>query len=262
MHRLDNAIDCGANARPTRRREHQYRDAPRRQVLLVLQVLIGRNEQGEIGVFGGLQQFSILQLCPSALERRIDGVASQELTERDRRALIEQNAQLRRRDSTARSMREDGPHLFERNARKPLEELMQRHVVFEILEQGRDGDTRATEQPRTAVPLVVLFDRIAGGPVDHTLKYSESGLGRLTPCSAAGLYNSAAGERSEPAAFLDSAPTAAAIVRRHLRNRREQSSAALSKPAAILASCTLESSDDPLRNHHCLLCERPHSFDG
>ena len=87
---------------------------------MVLQVLIGCNEQGKVSVFGSLQQFSILQSRPAALERGIDDVSGQELAERDRGALIEQNAQLGGRDGTTRRMGEDGAHLLERHAGKPL----------------------------------------------------------------------------------------------------------------------------------------------
>ena len=54
-----------------------------------------------------------------------------------------------------------GAHLFERDARKPLNELINRSTVFKVLEQRRYGHARAAEHPGSAVSLGVLFDGLA-----------------------------------------------------------------------------------------------------
>ena len=87
-------------------------------------------------------------------------------------ALIEQDAQLCRAQRTARRVLQDGTHLFERDAGEPLDELMRRCIVLKVLEEGGNGHSGAAEHPSSAVPLWVLLDRVAGGPVNHTRKDS------------------------------------------------------------------------------------------
>ena len=87
---------------------------------MVLEILVGRDQQSEICILGGLQQFSILQSVPAALECRVDRVPGQVCPERDGRALIEENAQLGGGDRTTRGVREDRAYLIERDAGKPF----------------------------------------------------------------------------------------------------------------------------------------------
>ena len=136
----------------------------RRQVLLILQILIGSDQNGEPSVFGRAQQFCILQCGPPAFERCLDRVRAQGLTQRHRRALVEQNAQLDGGDGTTRGMRQDAPHLIERHAGKPLDEFVDWDIVLEIFKEGGNGHARPAEQPRSAVSLRILLDGIAGGP--------------------------------------------------------------------------------------------------
>jgi hypothetical protein len=64
-HRFDRALD----SRPARRAEDDDREPPANEVLLVLQVRVGGDQDREAGRLGGVEQFAVLQLRPTALER-------------------------------------------------------------------------------------------------------------------------------------------------------------------------------------------------
>ena len=68
---------------------------------------------------------------------------------------------------TARSMLKYGANLFERDTRKPLYKLCYRGAVLKILKQSRYGNSRATEDPRSADTIRVAFDNGTSGPIDH-----------------------------------------------------------------------------------------------
>lgn len=52
IHSVHDTFDTRANPWPTGRRQDEDTNPARRQILLVLEVLIGRDQQGKIGVFG------------------------------------------------------------------------------------------------------------------------------------------------------------------------------------------------------------------
>ncbi len=81
--------------------------------------------------------------------------------------MVKEDAQLRDGDRTTGRMGQDGPHLCDRHAGKPFDELVNWDIIFEILEECRDGHARPAKQPSTAVSLGILLDGIAGGPVNH-----------------------------------------------------------------------------------------------
>jgi|GEM_PF-3959972 len=51
--------------------KHNYRDASQREILLIPQVLIGRNEDIETICFRGRQQRTVLKAIPTTLKRRL-----------------------------------------------------------------------------------------------------------------------------------------------------------------------------------------------
>jgi hypothetical protein len=57
--------------------------------------------------------------------------------------------------------------LLKSYAREPLNELMDRCVIFEVLEQRRYRHARAAKDPRTTDASGVALDGSARGPVDH-----------------------------------------------------------------------------------------------
>lgn len=85
--------DVRTNQWPTRRPQHHDRDATLRQVLLVLQILVGRDVEVETGRLSFLDERPILQLGPPAIECRLYIVATEGTTERDRCPLVEQDSQ-------------------------------------------------------------------------------------------------------------------------------------------------------------------------
>ncbi len=52
--------------------------------------------------------------------------------------------------------------LFGRNALEPLNELQDRGVVFEVLEQRRNGHPRPSEDPRAAQHGAIVLHSVAG----------------------------------------------------------------------------------------------------
>ena len=57
--------------------------------------------------------------------------------------------------------------LRETDARKPLDELIDRRAIFEVLEQRRDWHARAAEHPGATEAFRIVLDGFAGRPVNH-----------------------------------------------------------------------------------------------
>lgn len=68
--------------------------------------------------------------------------------------------------------------LFQRDSRKPFQELGNLRAVFEVLEKCGHRYSGASEHPRTAYASSVAFDGSARGPVDHgvMLRHVPTGL--------------------------------------------------------------------------------------
>ena len=71
--------------------EHQYRQLPGRQVLLMPEALIGRDEEFVAIPFGSIKQGAVAELCPSTFEGRVHAVLWKVTPKRYRSSLIEQN---------------------------------------------------------------------------------------------------------------------------------------------------------------------------
>ena len=96
----------------------------------------------------------------------------QPMAERRWGALIEQHTHLGHAYRTTSRVLKDRTNLLKRNAGEPLHEEVRRRVVLEILEEGGNGHAGTAENPRAAVSLSVLLDRMAAGPVNHVSKAS------------------------------------------------------------------------------------------
>lgn len=83
-------------------------------------------------------------------------------TQRCRRSLVEENAHLRRRESTACGVLKDDAGLFERHARKKLGELANRYAVFEVFKQCRNRYARAAKDPSPTDAIGVAFHSSTG----------------------------------------------------------------------------------------------------
>ena len=74
---------------------------------------------------------------------------------------------LRWRKCATRRVLKNGPRLRKTDAREPFNELVDRRTVFEILKKCRYGYARATKKPGAAVALSIVFNSIAGRPINH-----------------------------------------------------------------------------------------------
>jgi hypothetical protein len=77
-------------------------------------------------------------------------------TKRNRRALVEENAHSSRFEGTG-GVLEHGTNLLKRDARKPGDKVRDLGPVFEILEQGRDGNAGTAKHPGTTHALGITF---------------------------------------------------------------------------------------------------------
>ena len=85
-------------------------------------------------------------------------MACQQMMQRSRRALIEENAHDSDwGQSTASRMLQHGACLLQGDALKQRSELADWNAVFEILEERSDGHPRAAKHPRPAPALGVAF---------------------------------------------------------------------------------------------------------
>jgi hypothetical protein len=88
---------------------------------------------------------------------------------------------LRRRERASRGMLQNRSGLLKAHAGKPFNELIDRRAVFEILKQRCHGHACATKQPSTAIALRVVFNGIAGRPVNHDGRIALGGIAHFLP---------------------------------------------------------------------------------
>jgi hypothetical protein len=137
--------------------------------LLISEVRIGGDKDVKSFSLGRIEQRAVRKLRPTQLKGGQHLMADQVPPQRRWRTLVEQNAHSDRGHRTARGMFEDRANLFERDARKPLDDLGQRGALFEILEEGRDGHTSTSEHPRSAHALRMPLHSGTRRPVNHLL---------------------------------------------------------------------------------------------
>ena len=166
-HRSDHPRQGLLQARPARGGKDHDGQVAVVEVLLVLEVLVRRDEHLKPCRLGRGDEFAILQAGPAALVRCFYNMTGKRMAQWGWRALVKKNKHSRHRQSAARGMLQHGSRLLDRNAREPLDELVQRSVVFEVLEQRCDGHARAPEHPCAAEDGGVLLYRAASGPVNH-----------------------------------------------------------------------------------------------
>lgn len=91
----------------------------------------------------------------------------QMLPQWSRLTLVEEDERLRNSQRAARSVLQDFTRLRNRDTREPLDKLLNRRAVFEVLEQRCDGNSRTLENPCSTNAARVVFDSRTGGSVDH-----------------------------------------------------------------------------------------------
>ena len=93
---LCHAFNLAFDARPTGCRQHNNCDLTTREVLLISEILVGRDQNGKAALFGLVQQFTVFQIVPAKLKGRRDLMGCEVLAKRDWSTLVEKNAHLSR----------------------------------------------------------------------------------------------------------------------------------------------------------------------
>src|ERR1051326_4712485 len=124
------------NLRPARRWQDENSDSPMRQILLILEILIRREEQLESGRFRSREQISLAHLRPSALVRGVDGMTNERVTKRNWRTLVGKDAHgagtrgLVRRGEALLGMCQNSERLFADDSGKPFQKIIHRGACF------------------------------------------------------------------------------------------------------------------------------------
>lgn len=92
---LCHAFNLVFDARPAGCGQHNNGDCATCEVLLVAEILVGRNQNRKAAFLGLLQQVAIFQIVPTKLEGRRDLMRCEVLAKRDWSPLVEKNAHLR-----------------------------------------------------------------------------------------------------------------------------------------------------------------------
>lgn len=145
------------DARPTGgQQDHDGHAAPR-QVLLVLEVRVGGHEDLEPGLFCSRDQFPVLKLRPASFMCCRDFVAQEYLAQWRRCALVKENLHSGSCQRAPGCVFKHRARLVRRDTWEPLDEVEHRRVVFEVLEQRRDGHPCASKDPSAAHTVGVSF---------------------------------------------------------------------------------------------------------
>ena len=165
---LCHAFNHALDARPTRCGQYNNCYFAAREILLISEILVGRDQNGKAVLFGFLQQLAIFQIVPTELKGRDDLMGCEVLAERNRSTLVEKNAHLRRFERAGRVLKYRA-HLRERDTWKPGNKVRDLGPVFEILEQRGHGNTSAAKNPRATNALRVALNGRAGRPINHAV---------------------------------------------------------------------------------------------
>ena len=122
-----------------------------------------------------MNECTVRQLRPSALERRFDLVVAERAPERDRRALIEQYLQATSRWNGKASSRVLQHRIdpLTSDSWEPVQEVRDCRTSFEVLEECLHGHARPSEQPGTTDFPGYAFHGGALSPVQHIRKIHQ-----------------------------------------------------------------------------------------
>ena len=85
-------------------------------------------------MFGRVEQVAVRQRIPASLECCGNVVRGQQLSQRDRGTLIEENSHSGGGQGASSSVLQDCSDLFERDPGEPFHEVRDERAIFEILE--------------------------------------------------------------------------------------------------------------------------------
>ncbi len=125
-----------ADRSPISRHQHQNREPPTSPRLLIAKVLVGGNENIEALDLGDIEQLTVRQDMPAALERGFHLVIRQNSPERSRRSLVEKDLHAFVSDcgfKAALSALKDGVDLIAPNAGKRVQEFLDGGAAFDVL---------------------------------------------------------------------------------------------------------------------------------
>ena len=103
--------------------------------MLVLQVFVGRDKDLKAGLFRRGNEITVLKLRPALLVRCDHIMFNQRRAQRRWSPLIKENPHSGSFESTSRCMLKHGARLLRGNAREPFDEIVQRCIVFKVLEK-------------------------------------------------------------------------------------------------------------------------------
>ena len=156
-----------ANARPACCRKNDDGNSSGSEVLLVLEIGVGGNKYLESVRFRRAQQVAILQRGPTKLISGGDTMTCERMPQRNRGSLVKQDTHLCSQQRGSGRVFQDVTRLRHGYAGKPLDELMNRGILFQVLEKCGNGNPRTAENPSTAYAVRVALDIGAGRPIDH-----------------------------------------------------------------------------------------------
>jgi hypothetical protein len=106
--------------------------------------------------------------APVQLERNADLMCREVATKGSRGSLVGQDSHSRDFQGLGR-MFQHATGLLRRDARKPLQKVLDRRAIFNVLEQRGHGHASTAKNPRAADAISVALDGRARGPVNHYL---------------------------------------------------------------------------------------------
>ena len=137
------------------------------KILLVFQVLAGRNQHIEPCKLSLIETFAVGQRAPGKFQRGADLVTRKISAQWRGRALVEQKAHSRGLQGM-RGVLEHELGLLARDAGKPGKKIGELCPVLQVFEQRVDGNARAPEHPGATDALAIPLDGRTGRPVNHT----------------------------------------------------------------------------------------------
>ena len=102
---------------------------------MVLEVFVGRDKDLKAGLFRRGDVITVLKLRPALLVRCHYLMVNQRRAQRRWSPLIKENPHSGSFKSTSRCMLKHGARLLRGNAREPFDEIVQRCIVFKVLEK-------------------------------------------------------------------------------------------------------------------------------
>ena len=136
---------------------------------MVPKVCAGRDEYIETRFDRGSDELGVLQARPATAVGRHDRVPDLNPSEWCRRSLVKEDLHLRFCKGAAGHMIELASGLFWGDALEPIEELVERRIVFEVLKESRHQHTTAAKHPGAARQSREAHDGRAREPINRLM---------------------------------------------------------------------------------------------